>query len=275
MAGATGYMTDSLAPFFPPYFHLWHIPATFFSGLIGEGYATVVGSGGVLIQFVLAALGMPIVNVVATDLAGCVGADVGIIVTSAPPKRVWNKRKLLLQLAVPLFLGGIAGTLFLIYVPSDLLKYILIVGLSLLLMRLFVEKRTILRALEDVHVDMKHYPLLFILLFVLGVYGNISGVGSGTFLKLVLLSILRISVVDSISVGSIITMPSSIFSFVMTALAGLIMWPYCLTLWVGTFIGGRYATKFAQKVPDHYMRWLLIFIISLYLIWLLASLHAH
>jgi uncharacterized protein len=180
-----------------------------------------------------------------------------------------------MQLTVPLFLGGIAGTLFLLYVPSDILKYVLIVGLSLLLVRLFVEKQKILRALEDVHIDIKHYPLLFIVLFVIGVYGNVSGVGFGTFLKLILLSILRISVYDSISVGSIIALPASIFSFVTTAMAGLIVWPYCLTLWVGTFIGGRYVTKFAQKVPDHYMRWLLITIISLYLIWLIVSLKGH
>ena len=33
-----------------------HLVVVFFAGLIGEGYATVIGSGGVLIQFVLAAL---------------------------------------------------------------------------------------------------------------------------------------------------------------------------------------------------------------------------
>lgn len=35
----------------PSYFELWHLPVVFLAGLIGEGYATIVGSGGVLIQF--------------------------------------------------------------------------------------------------------------------------------------------------------------------------------------------------------------------------------
>jgi uncharacterized membrane protein YfcA len=258
--------------YFPTYFHLWHLPAIFAAGLIGEGYATVIGSGGVLIQFVLASLGLPMTNVVATDLAGCMGADAGIIITSTSPQKVWKKKKLLFLLATPLALGGMTGTVFLIYIPAVLLKCILIAGLSLLLLHILSSKQSALRTLDDFHIDLKQAPVLFILLFILGIYGNVSGVGSGTFMKLVFISLLRVSFVDSLGIGSMISLPASLFSLIATAMAGLIVWPYCLTLWVGTFIGGRYGTKFARKVPDRYLYGLLILVVSLYLVWLLASL---
>src|SRR3989344_4934066 len=100
-----------------------HLVVVFFAGLIGEGYATIIGSGGVLIQFVLAALGLPLAVVVATDIGGSQGAELGVI--AASKKNIWNNRKALLLLATPLLVGGVVGTLFLIYIPVLLLKVVL------------------------------------------------------------------------------------------------------------------------------------------------------
>ena len=261
-----------LAAFIPDYFQLWHLPVVFFAGLVGESYATVIGSGGVLIQFVLAWLGMPLTNVIATDLAGCVGADVGIVVAAISPRVMWDKRKLLLLLTVPLFLGGVTGTFFLMHIQVVFLKYILIVGLSLLLLQVLLGKRSALQTLEELHLDVRRYPVVFVVLFILGVYANVSGVGSGTFMKLVFISMLRISMAESMGMGSIISMPASIFSFIATALAGLIVWPYCFALWVGTYIGGRYTAGYARRVPDRYLRRLLLTAVSVYLVWLLNTL---
>ena len=261
-----------LSPFIPPFFHLWHLPVTFLAGLVGEGYATAIGSGGVLIQFALAALGLPLANVVATDLAGCMGADAGILSVLMAPRKIWNKRKLFLQLTIPITLGGITGTFFLIHVPAKTLTYILIIGLSLLLLHLLVGKQKTLQSLDELHIGRRQYTLLFIVLFVLGVYGNISGVGSGTFMKLVFISMLRISVIESMGIGTLVTLPAALFSLGATATAGLILWPYCLTLWISTFIGARYMVGVVRKVPNSWLRGLLMGVVSLYLIWLLVSL---
>ncbi len=265
-------MTDFLTPFLPSYFQPWHIPAVFLAGLIGEGYSVVIGSGGVLIQFVLSSLGMPLASVIATDLAGCLGACAGIIVASPSQKKTWKKRGLLLALGIPLLAGGIVGTMCLIYISATVLKYILIAGLSLLLLQMFSGKKPVLKALEDLHFDLKKYPVLFVVLFALGVYGNVSGVGSGTFMKIALVGLLHMSVADGIFVDGIINVPPTLFSFGATAMKGLIVWPYCLTLWLGTFIGARYTTKIATRIPNRYLQGLLIVVVTLYLGWLLVSL---
>ena len=256
----------------PPYFKLWHLPVVFLAGLIGQGYGTIVGGAGVLIQLTLTTLGLPLASVVATDLAGCWGAAIGVMSASLPIKTAWRKRKLLLLLALPILLGGILGTFFLMHTSTVLLSYVLIIGLSLLLVHVLRQKKTAVRTAEEFHFDMRHYPLIFVILFVMGVYENVSGVGSGAFLRLIFISFFHVSVVDGLGIGNFIYMPSGLYFLAATAWAGLIVWPYCVALWFGTYIGGRYATLFARKIPNHYLRWLLIAVVSAYLVWLIISL---
>lgn len=261
-------MVETLQQFVPDYFELWHLPLVFLAGLIGEGYGTMVGSGGILIQFVLAALGMPLSSVVATDLAGSMGANVGVLVSS--PRSIWRNPKLLIVLALPLLLGGIVGTLFLIYIPLGLLRYIIGAGLFILLVYLFLNKAKSTQVAEQIKLQRRTYPLLFAVLSILGVYGNVSGVGVGTFMRVVFISWFRLSFVDSLGIGNIIFLPAALFSLGVTAITGLIAWPYLLTLAIGTFLGGKYATKYIRKIPNVYLRRLLIGVASVYLVYLLV-----
>lgn len=250
-------------------FQLWHLVAVFFAGLIGEGYATIIGSGGVLIQFVLAALGLPLAMVVATDIGGANGATLGIIAASS--RSIWNNKKALLLLATPVFVGGIVGTLFLIYIPLLMLKIVLIAGLTALLVYMLIGKKAELQAFENLHVSGRQYPLIFLVMFVLGIYGNVSGVGSGTFQKFAFLSMLRISFIESLGIDSIIALPAGIFSIVATGMSGLIVWPYFFAILIGSFIGGHFVARHIQKVPEKYLRMLLIALIVLYLVYLLIG----
>jgi uncharacterized protein len=247
-----------------------HLLASFFAGLVGEGYATIVGSGGVLIQFVLATLGLPLAVVVATDIGGSQGADLGIIAASS--RKILQNKKTLLMLAAPVFIGGVVGTLFLIYIPVTLLKLVLIVGLSMLLVYILIGKKAEIQAFENINLSFARYSLVFLVMFVLGVYGNISGVGSGTFNRFAYLSLLRVSFVESLGLTSLIALPATLFSTVVTAMSGLIAWPYFLAIFVGSFIGANFMARHARKVPENYLRALLIVVIVLYLAYLVYGL---
>ena len=246
-----------------------HLVVVFFAGLIGEGYATVIGSGGVLIQFVLAALGLPLAMVVATDIGGSQGANLGIITASS--RGIWNNKKVLLLLAAPVFIGGIVGTIFLIYIPLYVLKIVLIVGLTVLLVYMLIGRKAELQAFEQLHISGRQYPFIFLIMFVLGVYGNVSGVGSGTFQKFAFLSMLRISFIESLGIDSIIALPAGTFSIIVTGMAGLIVWPYFFAILIGAFIGGHFVARHIRKVPEKYLRALLITLILLYLAYLISG----
>ena len=253
-----------------PPFELWHLPVTFLAGLVGEGYSTIVGSGGVLIQFTLATLGLPLAVVVATDIGGSHGADFGLIAASS--KKIWSNKKMLIALGVPVLLGGIIGTLFLIYISITLLKVVLIVGLISLLIYTVFGKKTELQQFEDLKVNWRQYPLVFAVMFILGVYGNVSGVGVGTFKRFAYLSLLRIGFVDSLGISSIVVLPAGIFSIIVTAMSGLIAWPYFFMIFIGSFIGAAFVARHIRKVPESYLKTLLVIVITLYLLYLIYSL---
>lgn len=253
-----------------PYFELWHLPLVFLAGLVGEGYATIVGSGGVLIQFTLAMLGLPLAMVVATDIGGASGADWGIIAASS--RNILKNKKVLLMLATPTLIGGIIGSTFLIYIPVVLLKIVLIVGLTALLTYVLIGKKAEIQAFENLDISARKYLFVFLVMLVLGVYGNVSGVGSGTFAKFAYLTLLRISFIESLGIASVIALPATIYSIIATGLAGLIAWPYFVMIFMGAFIGANFVAKHARKVPERYLRILLMSIISLYLIYLASSL---
>ncbi len=248
--------------------HLWHLPIVFLAGLIGEGYGTVIGSGGILIQFILSTLGLPLRQVVASDIAGAMGANFGII--SASGVSPWKNKILLIVLTIPILIGDIAGAFFLVNASAAVLRGIIVVALVVVVAVMFIHKRVLPIHLESVRVTPIQYPVLAILLLALGWYGNAVGVGSGTFSKLLLSGTLRISVADSIALGQIIALPGSIIFLVVTAWNGLLVWPYIAALWLGSFIGSRAVTRHIRKIPDSWLRALLTIVTMLYLVYLLA-----
>lgn len=256
--------------FIPSFFEWWHLPIVFLAGMIGEGYAVVVGGGGVLIQFVLASLGMPLPMVIATDIGGCMGSSFGVM--TAYKRKIWVNKKLLWFLGLPFFAGGIIGTLFLTKISPILLSYLLAIALSSLLLVMIFQRNQPTQELESLNVNDKKYPLLATILMGLGTYSNVSGVGSGTFIKVAYSSLLRMKVSDSIGVSNIIYLPPTIFSLIVTGIAGLLAWPYLITLWIGTFIGSHYVAKYVQKIPEQYLRNFLVVICIGYLSYLILKL---
>jgi uncharacterized membrane protein YfcA len=88
----------------------------------------------------------------------------------------------------------------------------------------------------------------------MGIYTNFIGLGQGTFGRIAVMSILGLSFIQSQGLLSTATMPTRIYSLIITGFAGLILWPYLLTKWCANFIAGKYATKFVKKVPDAYLK---------------------
>jgi uncharacterized membrane protein YfcA len=88
----------------------------------------------------------------------------------------------------------------------------------------------------------------------------------------VYVSLLRIRFAESLGLGTIVITPATLFSFAVTAATGILVWPYLLVLWAGTFIGGRHVTKYVQKVPDALLRKILMVVVAGYLVYLMAGL---
>ena len=217
-------------------------------GFVAEAYGTLFGGGSILTIPMLTALGMPLQTAVAMDNAAALGTEAGIL--SETHEQVKQNRQLIAWMFIPLALGGVIGTSLLLSASVDLIKYIMILAVAYLLIHTYFIKPR----LQPHAFDKWKYPLLFIVMFVIGLYNNFIGVGEGTFSKIALMSILGLTFVASHGVKTIAMVPIRVYSLVITAFAGLIIWPYLLTLWLATFMAGKYATKSIKNIPERYLK---------------------
>lgn len=251
----------------PPYFEWWHLPLVFAAGFLGESYGSIVGGGSVIIQWILTLLGMPLRSVVATDISAALGTDAGII--SETKKKIVEHKKLVILMMVAILLGGIIGTAFLTSISVDTVRYLIILILIVLLAHLLLNSRRKKGGLNLKSISKEKYILLFVFMFFIGIYNNTISVGEGTFGKIALMSVLGMSFIASHGLKSVAIVPARIYSLVITTITGLIAFPYLITLWISGFLAGKYSTKQVKKIPDTYMRWVLIMVSAGYLVYLI------
>lgn len=240
--------------FLPAYFHLWHIPFIFVAGLIGEGYGALVGGGSLVTQPALLLIGVPLQSTLAVDATAPIATEAGILTETY--KDVIKKKKLVLLLAVPVIIGGIIGTHLLITTSPKVIKYIMIASIFLILGDGFVTNKK----RKSPHISKEKYATMIILMFIISIYTIFIGLGEGTFGRLALMVTLGFSFVQSQGIAAAAKMPARIYALVVTAMAGFIVWPYLLTFWCSDFIAGKYDTKFIKRIPDKYMRTLMIIV---------------
>lgn len=244
-------MTEFLPSLFPSYFEWWHVPVLFVAVLIGESFGALVGGGSILTMPALLITGMPLQAAIATDNAGALGTEAGIF--SETRKKVMANKKLTLIMAIPLTLGGIIGTWLLLTVPGEVIKYLMAATILFIVIHAYFSKKKP----DPKTVSKASYSLLIVFLLIIGIYSNFMAAGEGAFSRMGMMVILGLTFLQSQGIKAVATMPSRAYSLVVTAFAGLIVWPYLVTFWVSGFLAGKYATKYVKYVPDDFMKALL------------------
>ncbi len=248
--------------FLPAHFHLWHLPLLFFAGLIGESFGALVGGGSIVTMPALLLTGLPLQSAIAVDNAASLGTEAGILAETRQ-KVLANKRWVLI-LAIPLTLGGVVGTWLLLNVPGTIIKYLMAATVTFIVIHAYIAKKP-----NPNSVSKKSYALVLGFLFLIGIYSNFMAAGEGAFSRIGLMSILGWSFMQSQGIKATATMPSRIYSLIITGIAGLIVWPYLLTMWVSNFLAGKYATKFVKNVPDKHMKAVLTVVSAGFVVYLL------
>lgn len=249
---------------FPAYFEWWHIPLIFLAGLIGEGYGSLIGGGSIMMQSVQIFLGAPVHSAIATDNAAALGTEAGIL--SETRDKVAQNKKLIIWMFVPIALGGVIGTVFLLTVPVTVIKYLMIGAVAYILFHSYYLKNKV----KPNTLNRWKYPVLFVFLFLIGLYNNFIGIGEGTFSKIALMSVLGLTFVESHGLKTVAMVPIRLYSLVVTGIAGLIVWPYLVTFWCSNFIAGKYSTKLVKRVPEAYLKPALTFIGVVFVVYLAA-----
>jgi uncharacterized membrane protein YfcA len=270
MAILSAYILGPLmiASLVPPSFVWWHLIIVFMSGLIGEGYGAVIGSGSVVTQFALISLGVPLRQTIAIDIAGSMGTSAGIL--AAESKVAWRNRKLVAIQGLPMLVGAGFGLAFLTDVPADAFRWFVIAALGITFVLAVRIRNTVPTGLDELGMSRRHHIAFFAAMVFLGAYSTGISVGVGTISRVIVLGILGIGFADSMAVGSAAILPVRLLALVVTALSGLIVWPYVLTLWVSSFIAGSTVMRLSRKVPERWLRLTLLAVTLVYLVYLIV-----
>jgi uncharacterized membrane protein YfcA len=241
------------------------------------GAINAIAGGGTLITFpALVGLGVPAIVANATSTValwpGAIASMYGYRHELAGV-RSWAAR-----FAVPSLLGGLVGALLLLRTPGDRFDQIvpwLVLGATLL----FVVQRPLMAALRKRSGDTVSFdpatrpPSLALLIFQFGVavYGGYFGAGIG-ILMLAALGFMGFSNIHRMNgLKNWGGLCINITAAVTFALLGLVDWPVAIAMAAGAMLGGYAGSRLAQKVPQEYVRRMVIVIGFVAGIWMLFS----
>ena len=230
----------------------------FFAGAVGGAINAVAGGGSFVAFPALLFTGVPPVPANATNtLALWVGTTAS---GGAYRMKLDIPRRVMIPLIVTSVIGGVAGALLLIKTPAQtFLKVLpwLMLGATLLFA---FGKRLTGRISAGMSGETSRTSMIGATIFELAValYGGYFGGGMG-ILNLAMLSALGMTDIHAMNklkviLGSIINGVAAV-AFIAT---GFILWPQAGVMTVGAIVGGYGAAHYAQKLPQSWIRGLVI-----------------
>lgn len=221
----------------------------FFAGM-AAGIINSVAGGGTLITFPsLVAFGEPEIVSNATNTAalwpGSFSSAVGYRKDTAV------ERSLLLILAIPSFVGGLAGAVILVITSPEVFRHVvpfLVLFATLMLaFRDFISRR--LRPnptrSEQVTTAGRFWGVLFQL--VVGTYGGYFGAGMG-ILMLGSFSLMGLRDIHKMNIiKTTLTAIINMTAFVFFAFKGLVVWYLAILMMVGAILGGYGGARLAKR----------------------------
>jgi uncharacterized protein len=224
---------------------------------------TVVGSGTLITFPTLLALGVP---PVIANISNTVGLAPGSLSGAwATRRELDGQRRRVLWLGSASLLGGIAGALLLLWLPSkafDAIVPILIgLGCVLVIVQPFIARRLAYRRARlgtDAESPVLGSVLLWLAVGLTGVYGGYFGAAQGVLL----IAILGIGFAESLArINAIKNVLATIvngIAAVVFVLVSQVNWPAAIAIAVGSVLGAQLGGRVGRKLPPTLYRVIIV-----------------
>ena len=226
--------------------------------LLGAGAAaglinTVVGSGTLITFPTLLALGVPPVT---ANISNTVGLAPGSLSGAwATRSELDGQRRRVLWLGSASLLGGIAGALLLLWLPSsafDAIVPILIgLGCVLVILQPYISTRLAYRRARlgtDSRAALGSI-VLWLVVALTGVYGGYFGAAQGVLL----IGILGIGFAESLAhinaIKNVLATIVNSIAAVVFVIVSHVNWPAAIAIAVGSVLGAQIGGKVGRKIP--------------------------
>ncbi|MBO8200680.1 sulfite exporter TauE/SafE family protein [Streptomyces smyrnaeus] len=222
------------------------------AGLWAGAINTVVGSGTLVTFPVLVALGHPPVTATTSNAVGLITGTI----TGAYGYRheLAGQARRVARYAVPSFFGAIGGTALLLSLPRTAFEVIVpgLVALSVVLVALQPLAAKRLRTRDP--AKRRSGPLLYFLIFLIGVYGGYFTAAQGIMLVGVMGLLLTDSLQRLNAFKNTLTAVVNIVAGAIYAFIAPISWPVVGILAASSTLGGLLGAKVGRKLPPTVLR---------------------
>jgi hypothetical protein len=237
-----------------------HAIFLFVAGALGGAINAVAGGGSFIAFPALLFTGVP---PVAANATNTLALWVGVTASGGAYRNRLNiSRRVMIPLIVTSVFGGLAGAFLLIKTPAQtFLKVLpwLLLGATLLFA---FGKHLTGRIAAGISSDATRGAITGASIFelVVAVYGGYFGGGMG-IMNLAMLAALGMTDIHAMNalkvvLGGVINGVATV-TFVIT---GAIVWPEGIVMTAGAILGGYFAAKWAQKMPQSWIRNFVIFV---------------
>jgi len=249
------------------------IAAILLAGMAAGTINTVVGSGTLITFPTLLAFGVPPVTANVSNTVGLVPGNVsGAIGYRA---ELAGQRTRLLRLGSASLVGGVAGAVLLLWLPSEAFDTIVpaLVGLGVLLVILgpTISRRVAARAVHEVPPE-HGAPWVWPAVLLAGVYGGYFGAAQGVLL----VAILGIGVADTLQRH---TATKNVLAGIVTAVAAVVFvvvadvdWAVAGLIAAGSIVGGQLGATVGRRLPAPVLRAVIVVVgVTALLVFLLSE----
>ena len=221
---------------------LFLVIASFFAGFIDS-----IAGGGGLIQLPALLIGLPkseTVTVLGTNkFASVFGTTTAAVLYR---RQIKPDPKALLAMAIPAFIGSMAGALLASKLPTDAMRPIVLI--LLIAVAIYTWRKPDLGKVEILrHAPKKHNQIAMVAGVIIGFYDGIFGPGTGSFLMLILVASLGYAFISASAIAKIVNVSTNVGAIIIFGLNGVILWKLGLLMAAsnvtGAIVGSRLAIK--------------------------------
>ncbi|KUM32029.1 sulfite exporter TauE/SafE family protein [Glutamicibacter mishrai] len=246
----------------------WREALIFIGGLWAGTINTVVGSGTLVTFPILVALGTAPVNAVVSNAMGLVAG--GFSGAWGYRREAASVKKTLLKLVPVSLVGGLIGSLLLLNLPESVFGVVapilLVCALILVIFQprlaKWAKSRQAARGGTDPDdADRAKIPaILYVLVFIIGVYGGYFTAAQGVLLMAVFGVFLQASLQQSNAIKVILSLIVNLMAAVMYLIIApeRINWLIVLLIAVGSLIGGFIGAKIGRKLSPGWLRGIIV-----------------
>lgn len=226
------------------------------AGLVAGTINTIVGSGSLITFPTLLAFGF---SPVVANVSNTVGLVAGTLSGSISYRsELRGQRPRLLVLGAAALGGGVTGAVLLLALPGSVFRHVVPVLILVACVLVALQPRLSARLALREHRHAHGGAMLFVTVFLTGVYGGYFGAAQGV----ILLALLGIFLTDHLQR---LNATKNVLALVVNAVAGIIFIAFAHVAWeaagllaAGSVVGGQVGGTLGRRIPAPLLRGIIV-----------------